>query len=523
MKPILVTGATGYIGGRLIPMLLERGYSVRCLARDPKKLEGRPWTDRVQVVRGDVLDPDSLRAALVGCPSAYYLVHSMVAGEGSFIDRDRAAARNFASAAESAGLDRVVYLGGLGRRADDLSPHLASRQEVGDILRGGAVPVTELRAAMIIGSGSASFEMMRSLIKRLPVMICPRWVSTRNQPIAVRDVLAYLVGCLEEPRTAGRTLDVGGPDILTYKEMMIRFAAILGLRRRIVVVPVLTPTLSAYWINLVTPIPAALAFPLVEGLKSEVICQNDGIRRLVPITPTPFGEAVQRALDKVAENDVSTRWANAALPSRAALLRRPKFEPDSFPLRDVQRKEADAPAPALFDRVKRIGGSTGYYYGDALWRIRGAMDRVVGGVGLRRGRRDPVRIYIGDALDFWRVEDFVPGRRLLLHAEMRVPGEAWLEFRVDPIGERRSVLTQTAYFKPSKFWGRLYWYASLPAHLFIFSGMASSIVRSAEAACDSRPPPRDDEEDQPTAGKAGPPMVIDQPEGRATTAGGASR
>jgi hypothetical protein len=374
---------------------------------------------------------------------------------------------------------------------------------------------------MIIGSGSASFEMMRSLIKRLPVMICPRWVKTRNQPIAVRDVLGYLVGCLEEPRTSGRTFDIGGPDILTYKEMMVRFAAMLGLKRRIVVVPVLTPKLSAYWINLMTPIPAALAFPLVEGLKSEVICTNDGIRSLVPIPLTPFGEAVQWAMDKVSVNDVSTRWANAALPSRASLLRRPMFEPDSFPLRDVQREEADAPASALFDRIQRIGGSTGYYYGDFLWRVRGAMDRIVGGVGLRRGRRDPVRIYIGDALDFWRVEDFIPGRRLLLHAEMRVPGDAWLEFQVDPIDDRRSVLTQTAYFKPSPIWGRLYWYASLPAHLFIFSGMARNIVRSAEATCAGGAAPSSESIAPPGRIRSGPPMVIDRPEG--ATAGDATR
>ncbi|WP_169975948.1 SDR family oxidoreductase [Tautonia rosea] len=522
MKRILVTGASGYIGGRLIPMLLDRGYSVRCLARDPKKLEGRPWTHQVEIVAGDVLDPESLRRALDGCAVAYYLVHAMMAGERSFVDRDRTAASNFAEAAEQVGLERIIYLGGLGRRADHLSDHLASRQEVGDILRGGAVPVTELRAAMIIGSGSASFEMMRSLVKRLPVMICPKWVRTRNQPIAVRDVLGYLVGCLEQPKTAYGIFDIGGPDVLTYKDMMIRYAAMQGLRRRIIVVPVLTPRLSAYWINLVTPIPASLAFPLVEGLRAEVICHNNRIRDLVPIPLTPFGEAVQRAMDKVHENNVSTRWSNAALPSRAALLRRPQFDPDRFPLRDVQRVEAETSSSVLFDRVQRIGGSTGYYYGNFLWWIRGAMDRIVGGVGLRRGRRDPVEIYIGDALDFWRVEDFVPGHRLLLHAEMRVPGDAWLEFRVEPRESQRSVLTQTAYFKPSGVLGRLYWYACLPAHLFIFSGMAQSIVRSAEASSDHSEAGHRQEGSASLTGSPGVPMVR-EPSADDVPAGGVSR
>ena len=482
MGPILVTGATGYIGGRLVPILLDRGLEVRCLARNPKKLEGRSWSDRVQIVRGDVLDLDSLREALAGCSAAYYLVHSMMAGTRSFADRDRQGARNFAVAAAGAGLERIVYLGGLGKRGEAHSEHLASRHEVGDLLREGDVPVTELRAAMIIGSGSASFEMMRALAKRLPVMICPRWVETRNQPIAVRDVLAYLVGCLDEPRTAGGTFDIGGPDVLTYREMMLRCAGIFGRKPRIVTVPVLTPRLSAYWINLVTPIPAALAFPLVEGLRSEVVCGDDRIAELVPIERTSFGQAVRWAIDRVADNDVSTRWANAALPSRATMLGRPRFEPETFPLRDVQRVEVRAPSRALFDRVRRIGGSHGYYYGDTLWAIRGLMDRLVGGVGLRRGRRDPVNVYVGDALDFWRVEDFISGRRLLLHAEMRVPGEAWLEFVVEPIDDGRSTLTQTAYFRPAGLRGRLYWYGSLPVHIFIFSGMARSIARSAESS-----------------------------------------
>jgi uncharacterized protein YbjT (DUF2867 family) len=481
MRMILVTGATGYIGGRLVPQLLEKGYRVRCLAREPRKLAGRGWDERAEVVAGDVLDPGSLRRGLVGCDAAYYLVHSMAAGERSFEGRDRVAARNFARAAAEAGLRRVLYLGGLGKRSERLSAHLSSRHEVGDVLRDGPVPITELRAAMILGSGSASFEMMRALVARLPVMICPRWVQTRSQPIAIRDVLAYLIGCLESPATAGRTFDIGGPEVLTYEQMMHRFARVLGLRRRIFVVPVLTPRLSAYWANLVTPIPASVAFPLIEGLRAETICEDDRIRALVPLDLIGFDEAVRLALAKIERRDVETRWTNADLPGRGSAAGRTDIAPDEFPIRDEQRVACDAPAEALFDRVRRVGGDVGWYYADGLWRIRGLMDRLIGGVGLRRGRRDPVSVRIGDAIDFWRVMDVVPGRRLLLHAEMHVPGDAWLEFVVRPLGEHRSELVQAAYFRPAPLWGRLYWNILYPIHRAIFRGMARKIARAAEA------------------------------------------
>ena len=313
---ILVTGATGYIGGRLVPQLLAGGYEVRCLARDPNRLRGRGWENEVEIVAGDVLDRGSLASALAGCRGAYYLVHSMAGGRGSFRDRDLHAAENFATAAAEAGLGRIIYLGGLGRREEQVSKHLSSRHEVGEILRAGSVPTTELRAAMIIGSGSASFEMLRSLVMRLPVMVCPRWVSNRTQPIAIRSVLAYLVGCLETPATAGQVFDIGGPDVLTYKEMMERFAAILGRRRWIFVVPVLTPRLSAYWANLVTPVPASIAFPLIEGLRSETICEDDRIKSLVPVEPIGFDEGVRLALEKIRQHEVATRWTNASVPRR---------------------------------------------------------------------------------------------------------------------------------------------------------------------------------------------------------------
>ena len=481
-KPILITGATGYIGGRLVPQLLERGYRVRCLARDVRKLSGRGWDEdpRVEIVRGDVLDVESVRSAMEGCGSAYYLVHSMLAGERAFQGQDRAAAENFARAAEGAGLGRIIFLGGLGHKSEKLSPHLESRHEVGDVLREGKVPVTELRAAMIVGSGSASFEMLRSLVSKLPVMVCPKWVEVRTQPIAIRDVLAYLVGCLENGETAGQTFDIGGPDVLTYRQMMHRFAAILGLRRWIVVVPVLTPRLSAYWVNLMTPVNAGLAFALIESLQYETVCEEGQILKLVPIPRTGFDDACRWALDKVNQHAVETRWTNASLPHRFERVSLPILALENSPIHDEQRFEADVPPLALFDKVRRIGGDVGWYYAGWLWKIRGWMDRAIGGVGLRRGRRDPVSVRIGDAIDFWRVEDVVPGRRLLLHAEMIVPGDAWLEFRVEPVDESHSELIQTAYFRPSPFWGRAYWYACFPLHWFVFQGMARSIVRAAE-------------------------------------------
>lgn len=484
MKPILVTGATGYIGGRLAPLLLETGHAVRCLVRDPRRLSGRDWVERAEVVSGDVNDHESLRRALDGCSAAYYLIHAMGGGERGFAERDRVAAENFAAAAADVGLERVVYLGGLGRRSDDdanVSAHLSSRHEVGDILRAGSVPVTELRAAMIIGSGSASFEIMRALVDRLPVMICPKWVVTRSQPIAVRDVLAYLVGCLGAPETAGGRFDIGGPDILTYKEMMERFARIVGLKRWLITVPVLTPRLSAYWINIVTPVPGSIAFPLVEGLKAEMVCEESRIRELVPIELTDFDTAVRRALDKIGTHDVETRWTNASIPGQGPTTRDIDLSAEAYSLRDIQQVVVEAPADVLFSQIQQVGGDVGWYYGTWLWGVRGTLDRAIGGVGLRRGRRDPVKIRIGDAIDFWRVEDFVPGRRLLLRAEMKVPGEALLEFRVRSRDDGSSELSQTAYFHPSWFWGRAYWYAVYPVHVAVFRGMARRIARAAEA------------------------------------------
>ncbi|MDX2038712.1 MAG: SDR family oxidoreductase [Isosphaeraceae bacterium] len=479
-KPVLVTGATGYIGGRLVPQLLERGYRVRCMVRDRNRLKGRRWEGAVEIVEGDVLDKPSLVRSLEGCGIAYYLVHSMASSAGSFREQDHDAAENFASAAAEAGVERIIYLGGLGNRAERLSAHLASRHEVGDVLRAGSVPTTELRAAMIIGSGSASFEMLRSLVSRLPVMICPKWVSSRTQPIAIRSVLAYLIGCLENPATAGQVFDIGGPDVLSYKEMMQRFAAIMGLKRRMIVVPVLTPRLSAYWANLVTPVPASIAFPLIEGLKADTICEDDRIHEFVQVEPISFEDAVRMAMEKHRQHSVETRWTNASIGVQAGP--RTGFDPESFPIRDVQRVSTTIATDRLFAAVARIGGNVGWYYADWLWVVRGWMDRLIGGVGLRRGRRDPEHVLIGDALDFWRVEDMIPDRRLLLHAEMKVPGDAWLEFRVEPSESGQgSQLIQTAFFRPMPFWGRAYWNLLYPLHYLIFRGMAHKIVEAAES------------------------------------------
>jgi uncharacterized protein YbjT (DUF2867 family) len=477
MKKILVIGATGYVGGRLVPRLLAAGYTVRCLARDPRKLDGRNW-EHVEVVRGDVLDVDSVLRAAWGCDVLYYLVHSMGEGESQFQERDRTAAKNTADAAAAAGVRRIIYLGGLGKRSSDLSPHLRSRNDVGEILASGPVPVTEFRAAMIVGSGSASFEMMHSLVNRLPVMTAPKWVSTRSQPIAIRDVLRYLIDCLDIPASDGRVIDIGGPDIVTYKEMMERFAHHLNLKRAILVIPVLTPRLSSLWINLVTPISASLARPLVEGLRSEMVCETDLARRLFPFCPLTFDEAVALALQRIRDRNVETRWSNASVDEEGE-----SDDPAAMVqiLSDVQRIHVRATPEIVYEVFSGIGGSNGWYYANGLWKIRGFIDKMIGGVGLRRGRRHPDDLVPGDALDFWRVESIVPGGALVLRAEMKVPGRAWLEFSVQPEGSGGSILTQVARFYPRGIWGLLYWYGVYPLHLLVFRGMARGIAAKAEA------------------------------------------
>jgi uncharacterized protein YbjT (DUF2867 family) len=483
---VLVTGATGYIGGRLVPHLLEAGHEVRCAVRSPAKLAGRPWRGDVEVVAADLFDPASLAAAAEGMDAVHYLVHAMD-GEGDFERRDREAAENLRVAAEEAGVARIVYLGGLGGSdGAPLSKHLRSRQEVGRILAAGEVPVTELRAAVIIGSGSASFEMLRHLVEVLPMMVTPRWVDTRCQPIAIRDVLHYLVAVLDIEATAGRVLELGGPQVLTYREMMHTYASVAGLRRRIIVpVPVLTPRLSSLWVGLVTPLPTGLARPLVDSLVNEVVVTDPSLEQLVALEPLPLRRAIELALAHVQDLDVATTWASAGRPGEPGSVPedpRPE-DPDwsgGTVLADERVVTCSAPPEVLFRAVTSLGGQTGWRSARWLWELRGLIDKLVGGIGVRRGRRHPVELAVGEAVDLWRVEALEPPTLLRLRAEMRLPGEAWLEFRIEPRGNG-SQLVQRARFHPRGLWGRVYWWTVAPFHGAIFPRMARGIARDAEA------------------------------------------
>lgn len=478
-KPVLVTGASGYIGGRLVSRLLAAGHRVRCLAREPRKLDSHLWVGdtNVEVVRCDVSDRQTLADALNGCGPAYYLVHSMMAAGPAYRERDRMLATMFAEEAAEARLDRIVYLGGLGETGKGLSDHLASRREVEAALASGSVPVTVLRAAMIIGSGSASFEILRYLVERLPVMVTPRWVSTESQPIAIQNVLHYLVACLDCPETVGRTLDIGGAEIMPYRGIMQVMAEALGLRRRVIIpVPVLTPRLSSLWIHLVTPMSHRIARPLAEGLRNRVVCRDDSAVRLMPQRLLTIREAIDAALGNTRTHDVQTAWPDAGPMSG---------DPDwsgGKVFVDCRSTDVKASPEAVYCTVSRIGGDQGYYAADWLWRVRGWIDRLVGGPGLRRGRRDPERLSYGEALDFWRVTGVEPNRQLELRAEMKLPGEALLSFEIHP-DERDTetcTLTQTARFKPRGLMGLAYWYAVMPLHGLVFNSMLRGIRCAAE-------------------------------------------
>ena len=480
---ILVTGATGYVGGRLVPRLLESGHAVRCMVRDADRLQGRPWVGRVEVVEGDVLDETSLGPALATIDVAYYLVHSLGSGH-DFQDRDAAAARSFGHAARHAGVRRIIYLGGLGDPSTDLSEHLRSRQQTGDALREAGVPVTELRAAVIVGSGSLSFEMIRYLTERVPIMICPNWVYTRIQPIAVDNVLDYLTASLDVPASEGQIIEIGGADVITYGEMMTGYARLRGLRRLLVPVPVLTPRLSSYWVHLVTPIPAAIARPLIEGLRNEVVVRDARARVLFPgIRPIGYDAAVRAALAFLDAGSVETAWTDALVTSQGDVPPLVLTTQDGMVIEQRQRLVPQAPAQ-VYGAFLSLGGATGWLYMNWAWQVRGLLDRLVGGVGMRRGRRDPHDLRVGDALDFWRVEAVEPGSLLRLRAEMKVPGRAWLQFQARPQGAGQTLLTQTAFFAPRGLWGLVYWYALYPVHQLIFSGM---IRRVAERAAARRP------------------------------------
>ena len=475
---VLVTGSTGYIGGRLVPRLLELGCRVRCLVRDPDRLQGRPWHPSVEVVAGDVMKPETLVPAMAGVEAAYYLVHGLAGGPG-FHERDLASARNFGLAAGTAGVGRIVYLGGLGESSPELSEHLRSRQQTGDALRESGVPVTEFRAGVIVGSGSLSFELIRYLTERVPVMICPRWVYTRTQPIGIRDVLEYLATALQVPASTGRVIEIGGADVVTYGEMMTIYASVRGLRRWMVPVPVLTPRLSSYWVNIVTPIPAAIARPLIEGLRNESIVVVSGAAGIFEqIRPVGYREAVERTLAQLQASNVVTAWSDALSTSQGDV------EPvvmttDEGMIREHRQVTTRATPADVFAVFTGLGGNRGWLYMNWAWEIRGFVDRLFGGVGVRRGRRDPDVLRVGDALDFWRVEEVDPGHLLRLRAEMKVPGKAWLQFRATPRPDGTTLLTQTAFFAPKGLFGWAYWYALYPVHKLIFSGVIARIEARA--------------------------------------------
>ena len=489
---VLVTGATGYIGGRLAPRLQEAGYRVRVLARSPQKLRDVPWADGVEVAQGDLSDRESLDDAFRDVDVVYYLVHSM-GGSDHFAEAERQSAENVAEAAKGAGVRRIVYLGGLHPETGDLSPHLKSRAEVGRILVESGVFTVVLQAGVVIGSGSASFEMIRHLTNRLPVMTTPKWVHNQIQPIAVRDVLHYLIESAEAPFETSRTWDIGGPDVMQYGEMMNTYASVAGLRkRRMLVLPVLTPRLAGHWIGLVTPIPRGLAMPLIESLQYDAIAHEQDIDRVIPPPEgglTRYAESVRLALRRIEDGEVETTWSNATdagAPSDP-LPSDPDWAGEVVYL-DERARDCEAPPELLWDVVEGIGGENGWYSFPVAWVIRGWMDKIVGGVGLKRGRRDPRRLHTGEALDWWRVEEIDRGSLLRLRAEMKAPGGAWLELRVIPRdGGRKSRYEQRAIFFPRGLGGRLYWFAIMPFHGVIFRGMLENITTKAErAAHDNR-------------------------------------
>ncbi len=466
---VLVTGATGYVGGRLVPRLLDRGHDVRVMVRDPARIAGREWSDRVEIVRGDIEDPATLGPVLAGIEAAYYLIHLMGSGRG-FVHRDREAAHSFVAAAGH--LRKVVYLGGLLPEGDHVSDHLASRAEVGRILREG-LPTTEFRAGPVIGSGSASFEMVRYLTERLPAMVAPKWILNDVQPIAVRDILEYLLLALD--REATGVFNVG-TEPMSFKAMMQVFAEVRGLKRVIVPVPVLAPKLAALWVGLVTPIPNRLAVPLIEGVVHPVVADSSRTLAEFPeVRPLPYREAVERALRSTETNAVSTRWSSA-------LGDAPAFELSQSQglIRETRSRLTSADQESTYRAFASLGGDRGWLFWNWAWALRGLLDRLVGGPGLRRGRRHPTDLEPGDALDFWRVEQVDPPKLLRLRAEMKVPGRAWLQFEAIPEGSGTR-LVQTALFEPIGLGGQLYWNVLYPIHRIIFSGMVSRVVALAES------------------------------------------
>lgn len=479
-KLILITGATGYVGGRLVPKLLEAGYRVRCLVRDTSRLQGRAWLNKVEVAQGDALVPDQLANAMQDVSVAYYLIHGMQGGKVN-AERDLQVARNFTHAAEEAGIERIIYFGELVDPTAHLSPYLRSRHETGYLLRYGKIPVTEIRAGMIIGSGSALFEMIRYLTEREPLLICPAWYFSQAQPIAIRDVLSYLVAAIKTPDSIGRVIEVGGPTRLTYADMLLGYAKERNLKRWLIPTPFYAPRLSAYWVHMVTPIHWRVVAPLIEGLRANLIVRDDTAKKLFPhIRPIDFQTAVRLALGRIQRDNVETSWSDALVTTLGDV------KPYELTVEEgmfIERRQAllDLPPETVFRAYTGIGGERGWLYMDWGWALRGWMDKAIGGVGLRRGRRHPDEIHTGEALDFWRVETVKKNEKMRLRAEMKVPGKAWLQFESKPVPEdkKKTLFAVTAYFAPYGLFGLLYWYAMWPFHKFIFDGLTRSLASRA--------------------------------------------
>jgi len=472
---ILVTGATGYIGGQLIPRLTVQHHVV-CMVREPQRLIGKKW-DKVEIRQGDVLGRASLTSAMQGIEVAYYLIHAMAGGEQGFEEREYTGAENFGKAARERGIQRIIYLGGLGECEKGLSPHLWSRQHVGEILRGSGVPVTEFRAAVVIGLGSISFEMFRYLTERLPIMVTPKWVTTRCQPIAIENVLDYLTLCLTQPRSIGKMYEIGGPDVLTYGDMMREYASARHLKRYLIPVPILTPRLSSYWVNIVTPIPSSYAQPLIEGLRNEVVVHDPSAQEDFNIKLISYPEALQRALTRDGSGEVETYWAGAQAGLTAG--RTHKITQGMFI--EQRRLETEIEPKAIYGIFARIGGKQGWYYADWLWKLRFWLDKLAGGVGMRQDQRKLGKIQPGDILDGFIVEMVDIGRLIRLRNEMKAPGPAWMQFEVQRSGTGKTLLIQTAFFEPHGLMGLAYWYGLYPFHQLIFRGMARAIVRRSES------------------------------------------
>ncbi|MBD3166417.1 DUF2867 domain-containing protein [bacterium] len=475
---ILLTGATGYVGGRLLNNLLEAGYSVRCLSRRPEALQAK-YDDRIEVVRGDVLDPDSLDGVSDGVHTAYFLIHALAKKEGFFAE-EMQGARNFAKAARHAGVKKIVYLGGLGH-GDELSAHLASRREVGHVLADSGVPVLEYRAGIILGSGSLSYEMIRALVRKLPVMTTPRWTRVQTQPIAVEDVIAYLRAAADIDLEDGehRIYEIGAPDRISYQGLMQEYARLRGLRRLIIPVPVLSPGLSSLWLGLVTPVYAKVGRKLLEGVRNETVVRDKRALHDFTVRPMSIRQALQHAMAQEDQNVVETRWSDAV----SSLGQRSGIGGVRYGNRLVDSRSIHVAVPPerAFRPIRRIGGEQGWYAADLLWKIRGWIDLLIGGAGLRRGRKHPDQTTVGDTLDFWRVEAYEPNRLLRLRAEMRLPGRAWLQFEVKPDDKHGSTIHQTAVFDPLGLGGLLYWYGIWPVHAWVFRAMLKGIAGAAEA------------------------------------------